>query len=159
MINIKLPLKMKFISKVFFCFAIFFSLASCQEKQPEDTSVPGGLTGLNHTKVGIPAFYVNGEWGGDLDAMGGGGSTTCCVSMPREYPKEGIKVKVRWNASDTLEQHWFEKEVLVDPYPDGAGRVYVHFLAGQNVRVIVSAYNTPGHPDYPGPGLPGEEKK
>ncbi|WP_262488303.1 DUF3304 domain-containing protein [Iodobacter fluviatilis] len=77
--------------------------------------------------------------------------------MPREYPKEGLKVKVRWNATDTLEEHWFEKEVLVDPYPAGGGSVYVHFLPEQQVKVIVSNLY-PENPDYPGPHLLGEEK-
>ncbi|QBC44695.1 hypothetical protein C1H71_14930 [Iodobacter fluviatilis] len=95
--------------------------------------------------------------GGESSCNGRWGKTVCCVSMPREYPKEGLKVKVRWNATDTLEEHWFEKEVLVDPYPAGGGSVYVHFLPEQQVKVIVSNLY-PENPDYPGPHLLGEEK-
>ncbi|MGL4605676.1 MAG: DUF3304 domain-containing protein [Iodobacter sp.] len=155
--NAKIDLNMKLILKILLCFSIIFILASCQEKHPEDTRVPGGLTGLNHTKVAIISFYVDGQWGGNIRAMGGGGKTVCCVSMPREYPKEGIKVKVRWNATDTLEEHWFEKEVNVDPYSSKGGDVYVHFLPNQQVRVVVSNIH-PMSPEYPGPGMPGEEK-
>ncbi|WP_188053752.1 hypothetical protein [Iodobacter fluviatilis] len=83
MINIKLPLKIKFIFNVFFCFAMFFSLASCQEKQPEDTSVPGGLSGLNHTKVAIIAFYVDGEWGGIFVQWAVGENRVLCFYAAR----------------------------------------------------------------------------
>ncbi|WP_293936380.1 DUF3304 domain-containing protein [Iodobacter sp.] len=148
---------MKIILKLFISIMTIAILTACPSKE-EDNTVLGRLTGLNHTKVAIITFYVNDAWGGNIRAMRGGGETTCCVVMPREYPKGGLKVNVRWNATDTLEEHWFEKEVVVDPYPDGAGRVYVHFLPNENIRVIVSDLH-PMHKQYPGPGMPGEEKE
>jgi hypothetical protein len=126
-------------------------------------AIPAGITGINHTSTYISSFYVNEAYGGNISKKeegGGGGTVTCCLSLPERF-KPGQKVHVSWNASNTAEDHWQERDVEVDPYPDGGGNAWVNFLPDGRVRIIVTAENlwgdsyhgpfkAPSHPAYQG---------
>jgi len=150
---------------------LFVSLVGCQRKDSSGGEVferahqmvPAGITGINHTGMPIVAFYVNDAYGGNIPAKdqgGGGGTVTCCLSVPSTYVK-GLKVRVRWNASTSSEDQWQEKLVELDPYSEGAGNAWVNFLPSGDVRIIVTNENlwgstydgpfkAPSHPTYQG---------
>ncbi|WP_149138606.1 DUF3304 domain-containing protein [Cupriavidus campinensis] len=70
--------------------ALSLAMSGCGE---EPISV--SMVGYNHTDVGIYAFEVNGRGGPNIWPHEGGGSFTCCVTVPRVY-KPGTTAKVRW---------------------------------------------------------------
>jgi len=117
-----------------------------------NATVPAGITGINHTSTYIAAFFVNDAYGGNISKRGeggGGGTVTCCLPVPEHYTN-GLKVHVRWNASNSSQDHWQERDVEVDPYPDGGGNAWVNFLPDGAVRIIVTNENLWGD-SYQGP--------
>eukprot|EP01042_Synura_sphagnicola_P030679 gene30679-39526_t len=50
--------------------------------------------------VGIPHFYVDGQWGGNVQGWGGGGSSVCCIKLPAQKPSMPYLVKVQWRSCD-----------------------------------------------------------
>ncbi|WP_149138608.1 DUF3304 domain-containing protein [Cupriavidus campinensis] len=128
--------------------ALPLAMSGCGE---EPISV--SMVGYNHTDVGIYAFEVNGRGGPNIWPHEGGGSFTCCVTVPRVY-KPGMTAKVRWvNRIDDVPQ---ERIVPVPPYgPRDGGMFAVHFLRDGNVKVFVTMMGL-GHPDYP---LKGDEAR
>jgi len=134
-------------------FSIALLLTACQPKEEKDEGVPAGITGINHTRTYIAEFYVDGTWGGNISSIqngGGGGSTVCCVALPSQY-SDGLTAKVRWNHTEDVD-NWKEAVATVFPYPDGAGRAWVHFMPDDSVQIVVSNFG-PGHPQYPGPAI------
>ena len=145
--------------------AVAFAISACQADKapPESEGVPAGITGINHTRTFIAAFYVDSAWGGNIASVtdgGGGGSTTCCVVLPRHY-RSGLSAKVRWNHTESVVDHWKETVAPILPYPDGAGRLWVNFLPDDRVVILVSNmpnwssgyhgdYKAPEHPEYRG---------
>ena len=66
-------------------------LTACSEN-----TVPAGIKGYNHTAdQPIYNFTVNGAMGHNIMPGGGGGSESCCVSIPKQW-RPGLKVKVAW---------------------------------------------------------------
>lgn len=122
------------------------SLLSCS-----DTSdVRIELSGLNYTDVGISTFLVDGYYGGGVYPNGGGGSFTCCVTVPKKW-HEGLKVTVRWTADDRLPDSWKERVVVVPKYTQqDLGAFAVHFFPGDIVKVLVTV-KIEGHTNYPYP--------
>lgn len=59
-----------------------------------------GITGYNFTNEGVQEYYVDGSRGSNLPAYGGGGKTSCCVSLPDRWTPE-VMVKVDW-----VTGHW-----------------------------------------------------
>lgn len=132
------------------------ALFACQEPQePENKEgIPVGITGINHTTTYIADFYVEEAWGGSISSIqngGGGGGTTCCISLPYHY-RTGLEAKVRWNHTESRIDNWKEAVASIEPYSDGGGRAWVHFMQDGSVRIVVSNY-APGHSDYPGPAI------
>lgn len=97
---------------------------------------PGAmLTSANYTDRPILSFWINDFWGGNLAAMGGGG-TMCCQRI------EGETVRVSWILSRTGEQlrQGVKKEdhELTLPLPRrerGDAFLHVRFLPGNIVEL------------------------
>ena len=122
-------------------------LAACEEK-----TYAVGIRGYNHTDQDIGQFQINGGAGGSaLAPHSGGGSLTCCVSIPAKW-RPGLQVTVRW--VDGWDKNEQERVVSVPEYTDEtAGYFSVHFLRSGEVKVFSTGYAL-WHPDYP---LKGEE--
>jgi Protein of unknown function (DUF3304) len=116
-------------------------------------TVSADLTGYNHTDKTIAAFYVDGQWGGNVFPGTGGGSFVCCISLPAPW-REGTKVTVSWEDHE-LKTH--SREVLVPRYDDRGGGMTVHFLRDGQIKVFVGMTFL-GHPDYPLKGKESELK-
>ena len=135
------------------------SLAACKPTAAKPMTV--GITGYNFTAEGVQEYYVNGMRGSNLPPYGGGGSTSCCVSLPAKWTP-GLAVKVSWTIGDwkvpyaqiaalsTQEQIaccWAERTlnrvVPVERYEVG-GIAQVFFLPQDDIKVWVSQYDL-GH--------------
>ena len=125
-----------------------------------------GITGYNFTNEGVQEYYVDGSRGSNLPAYGGGGKTSCCVSLPDRWTPE-VKVNVDW-----VMGHWttpyetrkhlsiseqiaccstervLSKTVPVERYDEKGGGVQVFFLPNDEVQVWVSDYGL-GHDKHP----------
>jgi len=142
------------------------SLAACNPTAAKPITV--GITGYNFTAEGVQEYYVNGMRGSNLPPYGGGGSTSCCVSLPAKWTPE-LTVKVSWTMGDytlpwsklepmTPEQRsaccWrqrsLRKVVPVERYGEEGGRLQVFFLANDEIRVWVSNIGllSPDHPSH-----------
>lgn len=118
--------------------------------KPEERMVVASMTGINHTNTFIASFYVDGAWGGNISPIqegGGGGKSAGGLMLPYRY-RTGLKAHVRWNHTETAEDHWKETEAEVAPYADGGGHLWVHFFPNDQVVLIASEYG-PAHPNYP----------
>lgn len=140
--------------------ASLYALTACAKKQdPTDDDVAASITSYNHTPDYIHQFYVNGTWGGNSFAYGGGGSFVCCIVYPRTW-RPGLTATVKWTTSssdpnatgDAVKPHWHEAVIPIEKYVE-AGKLNVHFLPGGKVRLIISS-KVAGHPEYPGPAYP-----
>ena len=125
-------------------------LNGCALLQKEESPTVGAQVGIvNHTGRYISSASVDGAGGGRMSAWGAGVANICCASIPRIwYP--GIKVRVRWNMPEGIQDVIKEKTVEVERY-DEPGSIYMHFFPNDEVRVVVS--NTAGfgakHPIAP----------
>ena len=142
--------------RIFFVVAIAAPLwlSACDDSTVNLSrkTVNAELTGYNHTDRFIGAFYVNGQWGGNIDSGSGGGSFVCCVELPNPW-HEGLKVRVKWEDYDGVIH---ERDVPVPRYEaKKAGGLNVHFLRSGEIKVF-AGMTFLGHPDYP---LKGEEAK
>ena len=111
--------------------------------------VTADLTGYNHTDKTIAAFYVDGQWGGNITPGSGGGSFVCCISLPVPW-HEGTEVTVSWEDHELKTQ---SRKVVVPRYSDRGGGMTVHFLRDGQIKVFVGM-TVLAHPDYP---LKGKE--
>jgi hypothetical protein len=119
-------------------------------KNAKSATIPVELTGYNHTDKTIGAFYVNGQWGGNITPGSGGGSFVCCVALPNPWHPD-MKVRVRWEDQDGA---YHEQDVSVPAYDaKETGGLNVHFLRSGEIRVFAGMIYL-GHPDYP---LKGKE--
>jgi len=111
----------------------------------EIATSPVGIVGYNHTDTRIVQFLVNGGSGGSfVQAHGGGGGITCCVSIPTWW-RPALQVEVEW----TTDLKNYQRQVVSIPeYDRKAARMTVHFLRNGDVKVFVTSLGL-GHPDYP----------
>jgi len=144
--------------------AVALGLATCSPSAAKPVTV--GITGYNFTAEGVQEYYVNGMRGSNLPPYGGGGSTSCCVSLPAKWSPE-LTVKVSWTIGHytrpwgerknmTVQQEsaccWHQrtlsKVVPVERYDERVGRVQVFFLANDELKVWVSDIGllSPDHP-------------
>lgn len=136
--------------KRFLALACAVFLNGCTLLQKEESPSAGAQVGIvNHTGRYIYSATVNGAGGGNMAAWGAGGADICCTSIPSVwYP--GMKVLVRWNMPEGIQDVIKEKVVEVERY-DEPGSIYMHFFPNDDVRVVVS--NTAGfgakHPIAP----------
>jgi hypothetical protein len=131
-----------------------------------------GITGYNFTNEGVQEYYVDGSRGSNLPPLGGGGKTSCCVSLPDRWTPH-LKVTVDWTIGHYTEpwekrkhmtvaeesdccwtQRTLSKTVPVERYGEKGGRLQVFFLPDDEVQVWV--YDAgPQNPEHPsGRGYP-----
>ena len=104
----------------------------------------------NHTNIGVGYFYVDEHWGGISDPHTGGGSSLCCVTIPRRWHPD-LKVTVKWQKDDS--DRWYSQKVAIPKY-DRPGELQVHFLERDEVRVVITIWdlrspNNPLHKEFP----------
>ena len=149
--------------------AIACAVASCHDSAKEakresgassDTPLIAGktvsaqLTGYNRTSKTIGAFYVNGEWGGNITPGSGGGSFVCCVELPVPW-RRGLTAKITWEDDEGKTR---SREVDVPEYdPNTLSRFNVHFLRNGEIKVFANRLSL-WHPDYPLKGQEAELK-
>lgn len=147
-------------------------LGACAAEQPKRLGAP--IEGYNHTSAAINSYSVNGGGGPNLSPHHGGGSQTCCASLPVKW-QPGLTVIVEWEKDPNVgaSRNWPEPMfsdawrkrmalhkagytrhravVEVAPY-EALGVVTVHFLPCDEVKVAAGATrpNLPTHPyKYP----------
>lgn len=135
-------------------------MAACSSAQPPDPDMAGArMRAYSHTGDYIHQYYIDGQYGGNSRAYGGGGRFTCCIMYPRQW-RPGLSATVRWTTSDSNpngspEETWHEAVVPIERYEQTGTRLNVHFLPGHQVRLII--WNgAAGMPGYPGPDAPVE---
>ena len=147
--------------------AAALGLAACSPTTAKPVTV--GITGYTFTSEGIQEYYVNGVRGSNLPPYGGGGSTSCCVSLPAKWTPD-LTVKVEWitghwtvpmdqiQAMDISEaikcclaRRTLSKVVPVERYEEGA-LVQVFFLPNDEIKVWVHdpGPQNPSHPSHMG---------
>jgi hypothetical protein len=158
----------KFSRKFFLLLAILW-LAGCATQNSSMTGLP--VSAVNHygEMIGVPEYYVEGNFIGNISGTGGGG-TSCCVQVP-EYPKAPFFLRVKWVTCDISHIN-FVNNRKVDPAqkcqrevheatipvnfaaePDHSSGIYFHFLPGDKVEAWVSRRG-PASTKYPGPAYP-----
>ncbi len=130
-------------------------VASTSQAQSE--TIGASVTAVGHygKGIGVPDFFVNGQWGGAVKGWGGGGGNVCCVNFKR-IPNEPVMATVKWRTyrSNVEESLWHEQTVVVHFAENRRGYFYVHFLPGHRVEVWSSARLAPESVDYAGPAYP-----
>ncbi|MGJ7572720.1 DUF3304 domain-containing protein [Variovorax sp. RB2P76] len=132
---------------------VLVGTSGCERKPPGLMVV--GITGYNFTSEGVQEYYVNGKRGSNLPPYGGGGSLSCCVSLPAEW-SSGLTVEVSWitghwtvpiekiqamNIKEAIEccldRRSLTKTVPVERYGEEGGRLQVFFLPNDEIQVWV----------------------
>ncbi len=130
------------------------AVASAAQSAKSGKTVSAELTGYNHTDKTIGAFYVNGQWGGNITPGSGGGSFVCCVQLPSPW-LEGYKVTITWEDHEGKMQ---KREVPVPKYdPKTLSDFNVHFLRSGEIKVFALRFGL-RHRDYPLTGPEAELK-
>jgi hypothetical protein len=152
--------------KLFLLLSVLATTSCKNNDSPEasDDSGMGSIVGVNYTENGIQEFTVDGVWGSNVGAYGGGGGFVCCVIYPKVWTP-AFAVNVRWRRSAEREpdgKNWkiISKEHLVpvEKY-ETEGNVYVLFLPDDQVKVYISAVGV-GSTKFPSnPGYPEEPKR
>jgi len=128
------------------------SEASAPVKQGKTVSAE--LVGYNHTDKTIGAFYVNGQWGGNITPGSGGGKFVCCVELPEKWVP-GYSVLVAW---EDHEGRMNKREILVPEYDAKTLSDFnVHFLRSGEIKVFALLMGL-RHRDYPLQGAEAELK-
>lgn len=99
----------------------------------------------------ISAFYINGANGFNVGREGGGGTSVCCVLLPKIW-RPGLAVDLRWEVRDwsgenqaeiaagntrSMNFKHFKAHVPLEKYVK-PGPVEIHFFVGGKARVIVN---------------------
>jgi hypothetical protein len=131
------------------CLTLLGGLGACQATSSPPPMTGVGMTGIDHLAdhLSVQDFQVDGRSGFQA---GKGGRNVCCAKIPLAW-RPGLTVHVTWNVTNWRDRTSEEKsaDVPVDRY-DEIGRMYVHFLADGQVRVLLSNY-VPWGTEYPGP--------
>ena len=141
---------------VLVCLPVLVSCQAKNEKEGKDMA-SANISPYNHTGDYIHQLYVNGQWGGNSYAYGGGGSFVCCVVYPRKW-RPDLTATVKWTTSSSdpngsPDQAWHEKVVPIDEYVKTGTTLNVHFLPGNDVKLVITDKSA-SHPDYLGPPPP-----
>lgn len=104
------------------------------------TQMPGAILCIhNHTERPIFGYAINGNWGGNASAYGGGGAV-CCARI------EGDPLEVQWIKDVTQDQYeagareeTITREIPSPPRTRQDRYLHVHFFPGDQVRVAWSA--------------------
>ncbi|MCY1534547.1 hypothetical protein D9M68_699230 [compost metagenome] len=152
-----------------FALVAFLLLTACSAAPPE--RLPAPIEGYNHTSAAINHFTVNGAGGSNFGPHLGGGSQTCCVSLPTKWRPGLTVVVVEWEKDPNAgaSRYWTEPlfsdawrkrmeahqsrytrhRAVVEVEPYGRfGSLDVHFFPCDVVKVATSAtvYGQPGYP-------------
>ncbi|EON20178.1 hypothetical protein C265_08172 [Cupriavidus sp. GA3-3] len=124
-----------------------------------DAMMSGDVEGLNYTPYYVDRFIITGhdngiEGGGPnidparpdhIPAQSGG---ACCGTFPVHW-RPGLKVTVRWIANKKLDGHawgsWYKADAEVAEYGLRTGGMFVIFLPGDRIKVMVRDGNANGH--------------
>lgn len=126
------------------------SYALLHARTKSDDRMPASIVGVQHLGSDhlIHEFYVNKGYYGNVGEGGGGGSFTCCVTLPKRW-HAGLKADIRWEVyriikpTDPAEEETVESEgiyraqVPVEAYQH-SGIFFVHFFPSGRVRIVVS---------------------
>lgn len=137
--------------------SVVMPLSACSQEGDLPPTATASLSAYNHTSDHIGQYYVDGQWGGNSYAYGGGGSFVCCITYPRQW-HTGLSAKVRWttsssNPADPRILTWHEKVVPIESYEKTGTTLNVHFLPNSEVRLIITSMSA-GTPGYAGPDAP-----
>ena len=133
--------------------ALYWGVGTVRATIRAESLAAVGLTGVHHLgdKFNVADFYVDGYNGSNVGREGGGGSTVCCVLLPRTW-RPGLSVEVRWSIGDWSNENLAELDagnfdsvsgmgyiarVPVERY-EKAAHVWVHFYAAGKARVVSS---------------------
>jgi hypothetical protein len=149
---------MSFRASVVFLLLASMSMAACQKRSQDKDDVPVTVSGVDHLLpdyLTVQRFTINGE---DMGRAGGGGSSVCCVTLPRKWHPD-MTVKVAWNVTNwrDCKGQDYEATVPIEKYSE-PGYVFVHFLPGGQVRIFSSELDGPESPRYQGPHAPIPDK-
>jgi hypothetical protein len=132
---------------------VWWLYSSLRESARRDAFVAVDIDGMQHMgpNFNIAQFFLDGVNGFNVGREGGGGSSVCCVLLPREW-RPGLSVDLRWGINDWSEEipaeisagnygsvtsgGVYRARVPVEKY-DATGTVIVHFFAGGKARVVV----------------------
>src|SRR5450830_383850 len=135
------------------------SQAPLRSDPPPVSMMSTTLTGVGHLgrMTGIPQYFVNGYWGGNVTSWGGGGSyVSGGFKLPVQVPETSYIVTVKWETCDISHiefvngeavdpdseciSSWHEAKVPVHfLVPVGkSASTYIHFLPGNKVQVWVT---------------------
>ncbi|NNA45409.1 DUF3304 domain-containing protein [Pseudomonas lactis] len=132
------------------------ALMGCNGEEEDKGPAIAKISGYNHTENYIHRFFINGSWGGNVFAYGGGGKFVCCIKYPREW-RPDLTATVRWSTSSSDPEgpddvYWHEEVVPIEYY-DKLGSLNVHFLPDNKVRLLI--WNgLAGSKGYRGPDAP-----
>ena len=99
------------------------------------------LMGFNRTDRVVYGFYVNDSWGANIFEYGGGGSATCCMSIPHDSKTVRVKWILSWNTMDEANRRapmeTYEADVPIPPNLDLGDDNYlqVYFFPGNEIGV------------------------
>ncbi|XYI38759.1 DUF3304 domain-containing protein [Cupriavidus necator] len=145
--------------------AVFLAcLSGCEPHAIQPVDDPnemqdGGVSGLNYTPYYIATFGIAGDNG--ISGAGpnispatpsntptGGGGEMCCISFPKKW-RPGLKVSVHWIANKKLDGNawgsWYKADAEIAEYGPRAGAMFVIFLPGDRIKVMVQDENANGH--------------
>lgn len=165
------PSAAKWLSRLLVACLLLVGASGCEPNPPKppEPSIMG-ITGYNYTNEGVQEYYVDGKRGSNLPAYGGGGSVSCCVSLPVQWNHE-LSVEVSWitghwtvpiekiQAMSTkeaieccLDRRALTKTVPIERYGKEGGDVQVFFLPNDELQVWVydAGPQNPGHPSHRG---------
>ncbi|WP_321800304.1 DUF3304 domain-containing protein [Burkholderia sp. BCC1988] len=155
--------------------AIVLSLSACAESPPRATThvmvqpqielLSGGSKSLNYTPWYIHTWELAGPAGTHIGGGGpnvmpvhddgdpsGGGAETCCTSIPHDWQPD-LRLIVRWLVDKKQDGktpgYWYKAENVQIAKYDGhqVGSIWVIFLPGDRVRLMVADGNSAGGND------------
>ena len=139
---------------------LFTTLLGCNGEEADKGPAAAKISAYNHTEDYIHQFYINGTWGGNSRAYGGGGKFVCCIGYPREW-RPDLTATVRWSTSASRNKPfagvtWHEEVVPIEYYDKLGTRLNVHFLPDHKVRLLIwngsadsKGYRGPDAPEKP----------
>lgn len=110
------------------------TLVSCGDR----TAAPS-VVGVNYTDQYISGFTVNGNYGANIPAYGGGNTFMCCIDVPIRW-HDGLTAKVQWTADERDPAKWREAVVPIPRYEAKDTSYFaVHFYPDGTVKVLVTS--------------------
>ena len=147
------------LSYLFILLLMATGLIGCEQKPKIAEPAYIKMRAYNHTEDYVHQYYLDGAWGGNSFAYGGGGKFVCCIGVPEKW-RPGLTATVRWTTSASRAskkpytgETWHEQVVEIEPYDKVGNTMNTHFLPDNKIRLIVSNFSS-GYPNYPGPAYP-----